>query len=228
MRIRVLFALAFLFFFGCESTFNMGGAGSPDYSGFSPSVQRRLRNMDLAGAINTVMSGPTKCGTELVKGASLGLNWEKFKSQSQRVGNNFTGPFGRVEFYNQSEKALPGGPGISANRKTRFLSKKMLNVIPFLALAHRRKGKALRISHTTSGFHSPNSLHYSGNAIDIDPLPDGSTYSVAQEIQRTLASSGKGCGYFVYVETSRKTGRRHIHVSFKGEKNTGCPGFSVQ
>lgn len=214
--------LLFFSFLSCETTNNLaGGSGVaiPGQPSFSPAVQRRLRQMDIGGAINTIVSGPSVCGSELVQGASQRVNWDSFLSRSQRSGPHFNSSFGRVEFYNNSHRALPGEAGISSTSNSKYLDRKILDVIPFLAMAHKKHNQAVRVSHTTSGRHSKNSLHYSGRAIDIDPSPASSRKKIAQEIVRTLASSGKGCGYFVYVESS------HIHISYKGASYEGCPGY---
>lgn len=154
------------------------------------------------------------------RGSSAG--WDEFVQHSRRSGNNFSGPYGRVEFYNGSHLSLPGGAGITAVGKARHLDRKILDIMPILAEAHKAEGQPVRVSHTTSGRHSQNSLHYAGRAIDIDPDPASKKMAIARQIEARLKASGKGCGYFVYVEPS------HIHVSFKGEGRTGCPGFSVK
>lgn len=150
------------------------------------------------------------------------LTWEEYASQSRRTGSFFDGPQGRVEFYNSSALSLPDGPGHTTHGKARHLDRSILDVIPLIAGAHKAHGQPMRVSHTTGGRHSANSLHYYGRAIDIDPHPASKKMAIAREIQSRLAASGGGCGYFVLVESS------HIHVSYKGEgRSGGCPGFSV-
>ncbi|MCF8057772.1 MAG: hypothetical protein K9K67_00640 [Bacteriovoracaceae bacterium] len=223
MRNKLLMIFtSLLFVFGCETPNNGGMAtGVPDVSNFSPGVRRNLRRMDLTQAIDTVMRGPATCGSELVRGASDQLTWEQFVAQSRRQGTNFSGPFGRVEFYNNSHLALPGERGITAVGAGRHLDQKILDILPLIAIAHQNKRQPVRISHTTSGRHSAGSHHYSGRALDIDPHPERTRMAVAEEIRNVLASSGRGCGYFVLVEAT------HIHVSYKGQGRTGCPGFAV-
>lgn len=221
MRVLKIASLLFLFVLsGCPNEDPSSVVGS-DVASFSPGVRRQLRNMDVAGAINTVMSGPTQCGGELVQGASAGMNWEQFEQNSRKSGITYDGPYGRVEFYNGSIHSLPGGMGITAVGGEPRLDRSILDIMPLLAIAHKRKGLPVRVSHTTGGKHSTNSLHYKGRAIDIDPHPASRRMAVAEEIRNVLASSGRGCGYFVLVEAS------HIHVSYKGPSYSGCPGFAV-
>ena len=219
---NLIIFICLVFIWGCETTQNGGiSSGVPDISNFSPSVRRDLRRMDVTQAINTVMQGPTQCNPELVRGASDRLTWDEFVARSRRQGNNFSGPFGRVEFYNNSHLALPGERGITAVGAGRHLDQTMLDILPLIAIAHQNKRQPVRISHTTSGRHSAGSNHYSGRALDIDPHPERTRMAVAEEIRNVLASSGRGCGYFVLVEAT------HIHVSYKGQGRTGCPGFAV-
>lgn len=221
---RAVKIISFLFLFilsGCPQN-NSSEVGGGDIASFSPGVQRQLRRMDVAGAINTVMSGPTQCGGELVQGASAGMNWDQFTANSQRSGITYTGPYGRVEFYNGSIHSLPDGMGITSVGGNPRLDRSILDIVPLLAIAHKRKGLPMRVSSTTGGIHSQNSLHYSGRAIDIDPHPASRKMAVAEEIKNVLASSGRGCGYFVLVEAT------HIHVSYKGASAGGCPGFAME
>lgn len=178
--------------------------------------------MDVTGAINTVMDGPARCGSELVQGASSGMNWDQFVANSQKSGMTYNGPYGRVEFYNGSVQSLPGGSGISDVGRSRHLDRSILDIIPFLAMAHKQEGLPMRVSHTTGGVHSSNSLHYSGRAIDIDPHPASRRLDVAEKMRDILRSSGRGCGYFILVEAT------HIHVSYKGSGYGGCPGFAME
>lgn len=192
--------------------------GVPDVSGFSPQAQGQLRRGNLTGALDTMMDGPTPCDCDNPE-AVRGLNWEQFVSRSRRQGTTYNGPYGRVEFYNGSINSLPGGSGISDVGRATHLDTSILDIIPIIASAHQQVGLPTRVSHTTGGHHSSNSLHYAGRAIDLDPDPSSRRLEVANKIKDLLASSGRGCGYYILVHTS------HIHVSFKGVGRTGCPGF---
>jgi|GEM_PF-3652425 len=238
LRIKFFYIFPLLWslttFVGCETT------GEDFQNGYNTTVNQygdprvrgdmdRLTNngrtlpssRELASAIDP-SADCTACSQRRNAGRGAGfLSWEEYVSQSNRTGSFFDGPLGRVEFYNSSALSLPGGAGYTTHGVARHLDRTILDVIPLIAGAHQAHGQPMRVSHTTGGRHSSNSLHYSGRAIDIDPQPASRKVAIAREIRDRLAASGGGCGYFVLVESS------HIHVSYKGEgRSGGCPGFS--
>lgn len=76
----------------------------------------------------------------------------------------------KVEWIWGSQAALPGCQGMSHVGKTRFLRPDLLKVLPLIFRAAQEDlglGE-IKISTTTTRFHSRNSKHYSGGAIDID------------------------------------------------------------
>ena len=161
------------------------------------------------------------------------LTWSSYTSNSRTSMQNGipvdTTPYGRVEWYNGTRRSVPGGGGMRNSRGSKFLSQEMLDIMPYVALAHKDVGIPTRMAHTTDGTHSTNSKHYSGDAIDIDPLPDSKRRAAFNQIVERLRSTinpqtGRpiGCGYFVYDE------RSHIHVSYKGPGYSGCPGQKIK
>lgn len=217
-----LFLLAFAM--GCEPAGNgqMNLGTQPYTNDFSPRVRNNLRRLEVNEAISTLMDGPTCCNQGVMQAAGQSIEWDEFVANSQRAGDIFDGPFGRIEFYNRSAWSLPGGPGVTSTGNATHLDESILDIMPLLALAHRQEGLPMRVSSTTGGRHSANSLHYHGRAIDIDPHPASRRMDVARRIRDMLASSGRGCGYFVLVHPT------HIHVSYKGQGRSGCPGFLVE
>lgn len=200
---------------------NLGGA-SLYTNDMPPRFNRSMGRLDINEAVSTLMNGPTCCNQGIMQEAGQSIEWEEFVANSQRAGDMFDGPFGRVEFYNGSARSLPGGGGITSTGNARYLDESILDILPLIALAHRQEGLPTRVSSTTGGRHSSNSLHYHGRAIDIDPDPASRKRDVAERIRDMLAASGRGCGYFVLVEPT------HIHVSYKGSGYPGCPGYQVQ
>lgn len=224
--INALLTLIFILtLVSCEQTGN--GAAELNRSSLyandmPPNFNRRMRRLEVNDAIGTLMNGPTCCNQGIMQEAGQSIEWEEFVANSRRTGTNFDGPFGRIEFYNHSELSLPGGRGISAVGGRGHLDESILDILPLVALAHRQEGLPVRVSSTTGGRHSNGSLHYSGRAIDIDPDPASRKMDVAERIKDMLAASGRGCGYYILVEAT------HIHISYKGQGRTGCPGFETE
>lgn len=232
-RSTLVIGLGLVFFYGCEEAQQLGGTELP------PQVQRDITRGKITAAVNGLTDPPqvdcAHCDTEeRTPTRSTGaLNWNTYTENSR---TSISGgipiddtPYGRVEWYNGTKRSTPGGGGMGNSRGSKYLDRSMLDIMPYVALAHKELGIPTRMAHTTDGTHSTNSLHYSGRAIDIDPAPDSKRRAAFNNIVSKLSSTidpstGKpiGCGYFVYDEIS------HIHVSYKGAGYSGCPGSKIK
>ena len=200
-------------------------------------TQKDIKRGNITKAVNDLTNPPkpdcTQCEDTSPRRNTGVLNWESYKSNSStsiRGGIPVDDtPYGRVEWYNGTKRSLPGGGGMRNSKGNKYLDRSILDIMPYVALAHKELGMPTRMAHTTDGTHSTNSLHYKGRAIDIDPLPDSKRRAAYNKIIEKLSSTvdpstGKpiGCGYFVYDEHS------HIHVSYKGPNYGGCPGKKIK
>ncbi len=220
------------FISGCEE-----GAQYSVPSNIPSSTQRDIQRGNITRAVNDLTNPPqaecTQCEDTSPRRSTGRLNWDTYKSNSR---TSMSGgipidetPYGRVEWYNGTRRSVPGGGGMRNSKGVKYLDRSMLDIMPYIAMAHKELGMPTRMAHTTDGTHSTNSLHYSGKAIDIDPLPDSKRRAAYNKIIEKLSntkdpSTGKpiGCGYFVYDEHS------HIHVSYKGPNYGGCPGSKIK
>ncbi len=200
-------------------------------------TQTAIKRGNITQAVNSLTDPPKancpNCTTERTSTRSTGLyNWETYKKNSRTsvVGGvpTDTTPYGKVQWFNGTKRSVPGGGGMRGKGSS-YLDRSMLDILPYIAMAHNDLGIPTRIAHSVDGTHSANSLHYSGRALDIDPMPDSKRRAAYNKIIEKLRntkdpSTGKpiGCGYFVYDEHS------HIHVSYKGPGYGGCPGSKIK
>ncbi len=218
---------------GCEE-----GQLAPNTQNLPKNTQTAIKKGNITGAVNSLTDPPQPekcqgCEDKRTSTRSTGLyNWETYKANSRTTVSGGipidNTPYGRVEWYNGTKRSVPGGGGMRGKGSS-YLDRSMLDILPYVAMAHKELGMPTRMAHTVDGTHSTNSLHYSGRAIDIDPLPDSKRRAAYNKIIEKLRntkdpSTGRpiGCGYFVYDEHS------HIHVSYKGPSYGGCPGSKIK
>jgi len=231
LKYLILFGLVFIF--GCEEAQKQQLT-----KGLPPQDADALRNGDINGFLQTVGDPPSRScpaceGNERQRRGTGRFNWSTYQNSKQTTSTSGVvtdhTPYGRVEWFNGTSKSLPGGGGMHNSKGSKFLDGSILDILPYIALSHNDLGLPTRVSHTTDGTHSKNSRHYSGHAIDIDPMPDSKRRAVYNQIVQKLKSTvdpstGKpiGCGYFVYDE------KTHIHVAYRGSSYPGCPGNKIK
>jgi hypothetical protein len=190
--------------------------------------RKSFRRYDINSAIDHTLRGPTSDYCLRGSHYSGEENWNKLVETKTESRNKVTGtiswntPYGDIDWYNGTIKSIPGEAGLDGPGPASHLTPPILDIMPLIARAHDKAGHRTRIAHTTDGEHSPNSLHYSGNAIDIDPDPGKDRLKIARQLEAELISSGRACGYMIYVEHS------HLHISWKGVPQSECPIFRIE
>jgi len=83
------------------------------------------------------------------------------------------------------------------------LKREIRRALPVIEQVYRAHGYEPVITSTYEGTHSPGSLHYARQAVDIRLPPRGKVGVIAEELKRRL-----GVDYDVVVEAT------HIHVEY--------------